>query len=583
MKKLSPVININKDRCINCNVCIRVCPVRFCNDGSSGQHIDLNHNLCIGCGSCVRHCTHGAREIIDDIDIFMTDLRRGVKMIAVVAPAIAASFPERYYQFNTWLRSIGVKAIFDVSFGAELTVKTYLEHIKANNPELVIAQPCPAIVTYIQIYRPELIPYLAPAHSPMLHTVLMVREYYKQYANHKAVIISPCIAKKREFEETKLGDYNVTMINLEKYLSDHKINLDKFEPTDYDNPAAERAVLFSTPGGLMRTAMREVTGIEENIRKIEGQGIYHYLDHLDSARKSKINPLLIDCLNCEFGCNGGTGTKHIRSESQDELESLVESRSKKLRERYQEEQKKHPSEDNYEILHKHIDTYWQPSLYNRRYANLKENDTIKRPTPQQRDKIYADELLKKNQDDILNCGACGYHTCDEMATALFNGLSRSDLCFRKQNYVLSANREHAMNKAEKQEKFTSAFFDAIEGMVKQVEDTANLMREIKNESGEISDVISTVSKIARQTNLLALNASIEAARAGKAGAGFSVVAEEVRKLAKSSNEAATRIDELVGESNAKIATGTNLSQKLESELLHIMEEAKNSMTDVNNK
>jgi hypothetical protein len=511
----------------------------------------------------------------------MTDLRRGVNMVAIVAPAIAASFPERYFQINTWLRSIGVKAIFDVSFGAELTVKTYLEYIKAKNPELVIAQPCPAIVTYIQIYKPELIPYLAPAHSPMLHTILMVRTFYKQFADHKFVVISPCIAKKREFEETKLGDYNVTMTNLEKYLSEQKINLDNFEPTDYDNPAAERAVLFSTPGGLMRTAMREVNGIDENIRKIEGSGIYHYLDHLDNARKTKINPLLIDCLNCEFGCNGGTGTKHIHSESQDELESLVENRSKAMRELYHEEQEKHPSEDNYELIHQEINKYWRQSLYDRRYANLSENNIIKKPTATQRDKIYSDDLLKKNENDILNCGACGYHTCDEMATALSNGLSRSDLCFRKQNYVLMDKEELAMARAEKHEKFTSSFFVAIEGMVKRVEDTAQLMREIKEESGEISDVISTVSKIARQTNLLALNASIEAARAGKAGAGFSVVADEVRKLAKSSNEAATRIDELVGESNAKIATGTDLSQKLESELLHVMEDAKISMTDTN--
>jgi methyl-accepting chemotaxis protein len=166
-----------------------------------------------------------------------------------------------------------------------------------------------------------------------------------------------------------------------------------------------------------------------------------------------------------------------------------------------------------------------------------------------------------------------------MATALYNGLSRSELCFLKQNRELLRAESLAVAKSKQQDKFTSAFFVSIDGMVKQVEATAQLMREIKSESGEISNVISAVSKIARQTNLLALNASIEAARAGKAGAGFSVVADEVRKLAKSSNEAATRIDELVGESNKKIADGTDLSQKLESELLQIMEEAKNAITE----
>jgi methyl-accepting chemotaxis protein len=105
------------------------------------------------------------------------------------------------------------------------------------------------------------------------------------------------------------------------------------------------------------------------------------------------------------------------------------------------------------------------------------------------------------------------------------------------------------------------------------------MREVNMGSKEIADVIDVVSKIARQTNLLALNASIEAARAGKAGAGFSVVAEEVHKLAKLSTDAATRISELVGESSGKIAVGTTLSQKLEMELLQIMEEARTTMLE----
>ncbi|MDR2642442.1 MAG: methyl-accepting chemotaxis protein [Planctomycetaceae bacterium] len=581
MRKLSPVVRVNESRCLNCNVCIRVCPARFCNNGSNGQHIDLNHNLCIGCGSCIRACPHGAREIIDDMEQFLNDLRRGIKMIAIVAPAIAANFPERYFQFNTWLRSLGIKAIFDVSFGAELTVKSYLEYIKAKNPELVIAQPCPAIVTYIQIYRPELIPYLAPAHTPMLHTIQMIREFYTQFADHKIVVISPCIAKKREFEETQLGDYNVTMARLDDYLKEQKIDLGQFEPTDYDNPAAERAVLFSTPGGLMRTAMREVTGIEENIRKIEGHSVYHYLDHLDASRKAKTNPLLIDCLNCELGCNAGTGTIHVQSKSpsQDELESLVEQRSNTLRELYQEEQKKYQSEDNYEVLHQQIDAYWKPSIYNRHYQNLRENNTIKQPTSSQCDRIYVESLLKEYDTDIFDCGSCGYHSCQEMATALYNKLSRPELCFHKQENELRKSEEGSKARSEKQEKFTSAFFREIEGMVNQVKETARLMREINVGSGEIADVIDVVSKIARQTNLLALNASIEAARAGKAGAGFSVVAEEVRKLAKSSNEAATRISELVGDSSGKIVIGTDLTQKLESELLQIMEEARIAMKD----
>ncbi len=142
-------------------------------------------------------------------------------------------------------------------------------------------------------------------------------------------VISPCIAKKREFEETGYGDYNVTMINLKEYLKQNGISLDNYERVDYDNPPAARAVLFSTPGGLMETADRWAHGIRSKIRKIEGPNtIYEYLNHLDRDIETMRAPLVIDCLNCEKGCNGGTGTD-CKDFSTDELENLI-SRRKEL-------------------------------------------------------------------------------------------------------------------------------------------------------------------------------------------------------------------------------------------------------------
>ncbi len=571
MKKLAPVVSINREKCDRCNMCVRVCPARYCNDGSKMDHIELNPNLCIGCGACVKACPHGARTIIDDTDSFMSDLQRGVKVVAVVAPAIAASFPNKYLHFNTWLKSMGVEAVFDVSFGAELTVKSYLEHVKKNNPKLVIAQPCPAIVTYIQIYRPELTRYLAPAHSPMLHTVQMVKEFYPQYRNHKFVVISPCIAKKREFEESQLGDYNVTMAKLDDYLQENQIDLAQFEPTDYDNPPAERAALFSSPGGLMRTAMREVPGIDEKIRKIEGPSVYHYLDQLDHSVKAGINPLLIDCLNCEFGCNGGPGTKRIHA-SQDELEYHVETRSNTLREMYADEAQQNP-----DILHERIDAHWKNGIYDRHYLSLQENNTIRHPTEPQIQEIFTKQLAKTRKEDEINCTACGYHNCKEMAVAIYNGLSHPNHCSAKHQWELSKSQEAMRQKSEEQEKFATDLFKAVESMVAKVNETASLMQTVNSETKEISCTIAVISKIARQTNLLALNASIEAARAGTHGKGFAVVAQEVRMLAKSSNDAAEKITELVAGASKRIDTGAALSKHVETTLVSIMDEAKQKL------
>ncbi len=174
--QIKPVIKVIEDRCVNCHVCISVCPVKYCIDGS-GDKVAINHELCIGCGACIRACTHKAREGVDDLDAFLSGLGRGEKMIAVVAPAVAARLPGKALRLNGWLKSRGMAAIFDVAFGAELTVESYLKHIKAKGPPLVIAQPCPAIVSYIETFQPELLPYLAPADSPMLHTIKAAREF----------------------------------------------------------------------------------------------------------------------------------------------------------------------------------------------------------------------------------------------------------------------------------------------------------------------------------------------------------------------------------------------------------------------
>ena len=164
MKNIVKVIDVDSEKCVNCHACITACPVKFCNDGS-GDHVTVNENLCIGCGNCIHACTHNARFGLDDFASFMEAIKKH-SFIAIAAPAVAANFPGDYLRLNGFLQSIGVKAVFDVSFGAELTVKSYLEHIKKNSPKMTIAQPCPAIVGYIELYHPELIEHLAPADSP---------------------------------------------------------------------------------------------------------------------------------------------------------------------------------------------------------------------------------------------------------------------------------------------------------------------------------------------------------------------------------------------------------------------------------
>jgi iron only hydrogenase large subunit-like protein len=288
-------------------------------DGS-GEKLTINPNLCIGCGNCIAACSHKARVLMDDSSRFFRDIKQGEKMIAIVAPAIASFLPDHYLNLNGYLKSLGVAEVFDVSFGAELTVTSYVDHIKKKNPRMVISQPCPAIVTFIEIYHPELLSYLAPADSPMLHSIKMIREYYSQFHDHKMLIISPCIAKRREFDDTGMGDYNVTFLSIKNHLDEKKIDLSGYPAAPYMGALAERAVQFSSPGGLLDTAERFVPGIRRRTNKIEGvHTIYPYLAELSGQIKKPDIwlPQLVDCLNCEKGCNGGPGTgNHNKPQSE---------------------------------------------------------------------------------------------------------------------------------------------------------------------------------------------------------------------------------------------------------------------------
>jgi methyl-accepting chemotaxis protein len=88
-----------------------------------------------------------------------------------------------------------------------------------------------------------------------------------------------------------------------------------------------------------------------------------------------------------------------------------------------------------------------------------------------------------------------------------------------------------------------------------VNEAVSAMERIEVVSGEIASIVDVIDEIAFQTNLLALNAGVEAARAGEAGAGFSVVAQEVRELAQRSATAAKQIKELINKSTTEVASG----------------------------
>lgn len=116
---------------------------------------------------------------------------------------------------------------------------------------------------------------------------------------------------------------------------------------------------------------------------------------------------------------------------------------------------------------------------------------------------------------------------------------------------------------------------------------STVMAELETAAGEIGRIVETITSISSQTNLLALNAAIEAARAGEAGRGFAVVADEVRKLAEESNQSAQRIAQFIEEIRSRItkaAESTNEAVRVISSQVEIggnVTETFNRIADAN--
>lgn len=638
MPELKPVIFVDKDKCVNCHRCIAVCPSKMCND-ASGDYVKVNHELCIGCGHCIEACDHGARYGIDDSEDFFRCLKRGDGIVAIVAPAAAAHFKGKDLELNGWLKSIGVKAVFDVSWGAELTTKSYVEHIKKNNPKLVISQPCPAIVTWIELYHPELIPYLSPADSPMAHTITMIKKFYPEYSSCKVAAISPCYAKRREFDENGLGDFNVTMHSISEYFKQNNVNLASFPKTDYDNPPAERGVLYSTPGGLLRTAER-FTNVRKITRKIEGfPEVYEYFEHLAEDIKRGKKPMyqLIDCLNCGHGCNCGAGTDNNKLPI-DEVENYIETRMEERKALWKMDSDR-KKKKGLKKLNATIDKFWDESIYKRSYVDRSASVMhLKQPSPVEIQKIFH-EMGKFEEKDILNCQACGYRSCEEMATAISNGVNQMSHCsyyvmhkmtqdFKEE---ISQSIQKVTNKSvaclEENEKNVKSLTDVTDQMAENVNSSVSAVEQMIGNIGSINAILQknfaavnelegatnkgqssvreintlvqqieenskglvemgkTIDSIAAQTNLLSMNAAIEASHAGEAGKGFAVVASEIRKLAESSSKEAKSIDNVLKNMKGLIDTATTKTDDVSKEFENIVKlsaQVKNQEGQVHN-
>lgn len=439
MENLIEIIGIKEENCTNCHQCIAVCPVKVCSNGS-GDVIKFNNSLCIGCGRCIEACikSHGgnmvksARFAIDDALLFEADLPTH-DIVALVAPSATGNFPIK--KFISALKRLGLTKVYDVSLGAEITVACYHEAIVNNKVKTpLLATPCPAVVSYIQLNHPKLIEHLAPVGSPVYNLAVYVRSLHP---DARLAFISPCLAKRREFQDSGIINYNVTFQSIQKTFNEKSIRVNEMPDKEFDNVVSVGiAANFSTPGGLKESYIHHYPDTQaSSIARVEGPLVFDkYLRKLERSIEKGNNtlPLVVDILSCEKGCNMGVGCieKHI-----DEVEYAVAVRAEQGIE--------------YDRGSKQLDKFLAGLLkqYNfdyRKYRDLSHLNRLKIPMESELQSIYT-EMHKVEERDFRNCAACGYNSCFHMAVAVFNNLNKVENCHLYQEKQLRIEQQALMN------------------------------------------------------------------------------------------------------------------------------------------
>ncbi len=387
--------------CRDCYRCVRVCPVKAISVKNGQAHI--RDELCIKCGTCVRECPQHAKTIISSLDEVKALFASGKKAAVSVAPSFASAFPGwQAERLPSALRKLGFGHVSETAEGAALVAQRAFDQPENGS----ICTACPAVVNYVERYKPEYVSRLKTVVSPMIaHGRMLKKRLGKDWA---VVFIGPCAAKKSEARRAEYEgaiDSVLTFAELVKWIKEEGIDLATCDASGFESRGKlNNARLFPLAGGMMKTGNIACNNIDDNTIAICGASEVISMLNVPTREWQFTEA---ECLFCEGGCINGPGMPTF-------LHDVNLYRRK-------EDVLKYASLELPVFGELASDVDCETSFFKyggEREPNVDESEIQK----------VLERTGKSNPALQLNCGACGYKSCRENAIAVVRGMAEPEMC-----------------------------------------------------------------------------------------------------------------------------------------------------------
>lgn len=410
---MESLFKISHQNCIKCYSCVRICPVKAVRVDVSTELPEILDNRCIGCGSCFRSCSPQVISYRRSADEVKALLESGDTIAAICDPTISGEFHDitDYRKFVAMIRQLGFAIVAEASFGVDLVAEKYRELLTNFKGRYYLSANCPAVVSFIEKFYPQLINNLAPVVPPMIASAKVVRQKYGEKV--KIVFIGPCIAAKNEvlkYPDDGKIDSVLTFTELRKLFDDFNIRESQVEFSEFDPPLGFKGSLYPVSNGLIQAGGISEDLLSGNIITTEGRN-----NMLDAVREfdSRIEMIKRNFnLFYDEGCLMGPGTspggeKFLR------MTLVTEYANKRLL------SLNLPEWEHEQHVFRNLDL--SPNF-------IQDDQRLPMPSEETISEILRMINREANAENHVGCESCGYGNCRDLAIAISQGLASTEMC-----------------------------------------------------------------------------------------------------------------------------------------------------------